>query len=492
MLFNSIGFLIYFVVVIIGYFLIPKNKVWIWLLGASYYFYIQWNAKYAILMFLSTLITYICGISIDLINKKNGKKQKLYKKLFLTLSLILNLGILFFFKYYNFISKSIIETMQILKFNVELPMLELLLPVGISFYTFQALSYTLDVYKGDIKAEYHLGKYSLFVSFFPQLVAGPIERSTNLLPQIKIGKQFDYNRIKQGLLIMGFGFFKKIVIADRLAVISNKVFENPTHYNNGLLIIGVLCFSFQIYCDFSAYSDIAIGCAKVMGYDLMENFNKPYFSKTISEFWRRWHISLGTWFKDYLYIPLGGNRKGKFNYYKNLLVIFFISGLWHGASWNFAIWGLIHAIYQIVGEELKKYKLLIIDKFKLNPKGKVYITYQILMTFILVAIAWIFFRANTLNDAIYILRNILTSVPKIESKDLIKLGLDKKDLFICMSSVLLLLVLEKYDIKKRIIEKIHLKNIVVRWSTYYFLILCIIILGYYGESSIAEFIYFQF
>ncbi|MEG1142538.1 MAG: MBOAT family O-acyltransferase [Clostridia bacterium] len=492
MLFNSIGFLIYFIIVIIGYFLIPKNKVWIWLLGASYYFYIQWNIKYALLMFLSTLITYISGIVIDQINKKYDKKQKLYKKIILIISLFLNLSILFFFKYYNFIGKSILEVAQTLKFKLDLPMLDLILPVGISFYTFQALSYTLDVYKEDIEAEYHLGKYSLFVSFFPQLVAGPIERSTNLLPQIKIGKNFDYDRLRQGLLIMGFGFFKKIVIADRLAVISNQIFENPTHYSGILLIIGVMCFSFQIYCDFSGYSDIAIGCAKVMGYDLMENFNKPYFSKTIGEFWRRWHISLGMWFKDYLYIPLGGKYNGKLKYYRNLLIVFFISGLWHGASWNFAIWGLIHAIYQIIGEESKEYKILIINKLKINSKGRVYKNFQILTTFILVTIAWIFFRANTFNDVMYILNYILKDITKLESKDLLRLGLDKKDLLVCLSSVIGLLFVEKYDIKNKIIQNICSTNILIRWGVYYSLIMVIIVLGYYGESSIAEFIYFQF
>lgn len=429
MLFNSVEFLIYFTIVIVGYFLIPKNKVWIWLLGASYYFYMQWNAKYALLMFLSTLITYISGIAIDQVNKKNKKKQKLYQKIFLIASLVLNLCILFLFKYYNFIGKTVMNLAQNLKLGIKLPILELLLPVGISFYTFQALSYILDVYKGNIKAEYNLGKYSLFVAFFPQLVAGSIERSTNLLPQIKIGNKFDYDKMRQGLLIMGFGFFKKIVIADRLAIMSNHIFENPTNYKGVLLIIGILCFSFQIYCDFSAYSDIAIGCAKVMGYNLMENFNKPYFSKTIAEFWRRWHISLGTWFKDYLYTPLGGKYNGKLNYYKNIFIVFLISGLWHGASWNFAIWGAIHATYQIIGDMLEKYKKLLIQRFRINTDTKIYKRYEIIKTFILVAIAWVFFRANTFNDAVYILKYALKDIRKFKIQDLLKLGLDKKDLW---------------------------------------------------------------
>lgn len=488
MLFNSIEFLIYFIVVIVGYFLIPKNKVWIWLLGASYYFYMQWNAKYALLMFLSTLITYISGIVIDQVNKKADKKEKLYKKICLIISLVLNLSILFLFKYYNFIGKTIMSLTQ----DLNLPTLELLLPVGISFYTFQALSYTLDVYKGDIKAEYNLGKYSLFVSFFPQLVAGPIERSTNLLPQIKLGNKFDYDKMRQGLLTIGFGFFKKVVIADRLAIISNHIFENPTNYKGIPLIVGILCFSFQIYCDFSAYSDIAIGCAKVMGYNLMENFNKPYFSKTVGEFWRRWHISLGTWFKDYLYLPLGGKYNGRLNYYRNILIVFLISGLWHGASWNFVIWGFIHAIYQIIEDGLKNCKKLLIQRFEINTNTNIYVGYEIIKTFILVAIAWVFFRANTFNDAVYILKYALKDIEKFEVGDLLKLGLDKKDLLICISSILLLLFLEKYDMKNKILQKIHFENILIRWGIYYSLIISVIVLGYYGEANVIEFVYFQF
>jgi len=433
MIFNSIDFLIYFIVVVTVYFCIPKKFTWIWLLISSYYFYMYWNIKYLFLILFSTIITYIAGILIDKIRKKDEiffKKETLIKCILL-FSIILNLLILFYFKYFNFFVENINYMLSVFNIPKDLNYIDILLPVGISFYTFQALSYVIDVYKEETKVEYHLGKYALFLVFFPQLVAGPIEKSSNLLPQFKIGNTFKFSNLKE-------------------------------------------------YCDFSAYSDIAKGCAKTMGYNLMINFNKPYLSETIGEFWRRWHISLGNWFKDYLYIPLGGKSNNKLKSYRNLLLVFFISGLWHGASWNFIMWGGIHGLY------------LILEKNSNSKKKKdMYKVFRIFKIFILVSIAWIFFRANNLREAIFILKSLVLFPFYLDTSQIFDLGLDKKDFFLSVVLIVSLMLSEFYNLKNKII---NMKNtsIVLRWTIYYILIFIIIIFGYYGNTVQNNFIYFQF
>ena len=336
MLFNSFAFLIFFPIISILYFIIPHKYRWFFLLTASYYFYMNWKPGYALLIFTSTLVTWLCGLMVE---KSEIKRNK---KVFLILSLLINFGILFVFKYFNFINESVYVLLEKYKIRWTIPNLDILLPVGISFYTFQAVGYTIDVYRGDLKAEKNLGIYALFVSFFPQLVAGPIERAKNLLPQFHEKHFPDPDRINIGLKQMIWGYFIKIVVADRLALYINAVYNNVNAHNGTTLLIATIFFSFQIYCDFAGYSNIAIGAAKIMGFDLMTNFTRPYFSSNIHEFWQRWHISLSTWFRDYLYIPLGGNRVGKFRNYVNILITFVVSGLWHGANWTFVIWGALH------------------------------------------------------------------------------------------------------------------------------------------------------
>ncbi len=343
MLFNTLNYLCFFPIVVLVYFLLATKLRWIWLLFASYFFYMCWKPEYALLIFTSTLVTWVSSL---LIHKYESLGKK---KFFLVSSLLINLGILFFFKYYGFFQLNTNGLLSYLNININLPNFDILLPVGISFYTFQALGYTIDVYQKKIKPELNLGKYALFVSFFPQLVAGPIERSTHLLPQFSQKFTFDYDRIKDGLIIIIWGLVKKVVIADRLAMFVNPVYDNPTAYSGLNLILATVFFAFQIYADFSSYSDIAVGSAKVMGFDLMENFRRPYLAKTIGEFWRRWHISLSTWFRDYLYLPLGGSRVSKLCYFRNILIIFVVSGIWHGASWNFLVWGALHGFYMIFG-----------------------------------------------------------------------------------------------------------------------------------------------
>ena len=314
MLFNSLQFVVFFPIVIILYFLTPYKKRWILLLIASYYFYMCWKVDYIILIMISTLIDYICS------NKMSQINEKIKRKKWLLLSIFSNLGILFGFKYFNFFSENIQSLFNHYNIFYEMPFFNVLLPVGISFYTFQTLSYTIDVYNGKTAAQKHLGVFAVYVSFFPQLVAGPIERSNHLLPQFFRKHDFSYNRVKSGLQKMLWGFFKKIVIADNLAILVDGVYNNVGNYNGLALIVATIFFTFQIYCDFSGYSDIAIGTAKVMGFELRENFKRPYFSKSIREFWQRWHITLSTWFRDYVYIPLGGNRTIKWRWYYNIFI----------------------------------------------------------------------------------------------------------------------------------------------------------------------------
>lgn len=395
MLFNSIEFLVFLPVVVLLYFLLPHKIRWFFLLIASYYFYMNWKPLYAVLIFSSTLITYGCGI---LVEKSNSVRRK---KLFLIVSLSINFSILFIYKYFNFLNDSVFKALDFLNIRWELPNLDLLLPVGISFYTFQAVGYTIDVYKGELKAEKNLGIYALFVSFFPQLVAGPIERAKNLFPQFREKHYFDISRLVSGIKQMVWGFFMKVVIADRLSLIVNTAYNNADSHNGTTLLIATVSFSFQIYCDFAGYSNIAIGASRIMGFDLMTNFRRPYFAKNISEFWQRWHISLSTWFRDYLYIPLGGNRVSKSRNYLNVFITFVVSGIWHGANWTFAFWGFFHGIYNAIQ------KFFGFDKIKLK-NANISKLLMILFNFSLVSLAWIFFRANTISDAFSIIYKIFT------------------------------------------------------------------------------------
>lgn len=333
MLFNSFNFLIFFPIVLLLYFTVPEKMKKIWLLFASYYFYMCWNVKYGILLVAVTLITYWGGIYIE---RNNRNLQR--KKLFLGIISVLIFAILFFFKYYNFMAKSITAFLHVLGITVANRSFDIVLPVGISFFTFQSIGYVVDVYRGD-KAERNLWRYALFISFFPQLVAGPIERSGNLLKQFYEPQVFHYEKIREGLLLMMWGYFLKLMIADRAAIYVDVVFDSFYTYSGMYILVATILFAFQIYCDFAGYSIIAMGAARMLGIELMSNFECPYFSKTVSEFWTRWHVSLGSWFRDYLYIPLGGNRKGTLKKYCNKMSVFFVSGLWHGANWTFFIWG---------------------------------------------------------------------------------------------------------------------------------------------------------
>ena len=398
LLFNSFEYLIFLPIVALLYFLLAPKYRWILLLGASYYFYMSWEAEYALLILFCTAINYLAAILID----KQESKGK--KKLILTIDLILSFGVLFFYKYLGFLTENINSALDLFNSSINLPNFEILLPVGISFFTFQTLSYTIDVYKGTTQVERHFGIFALFVSFFPQLVAGPIERSQNLLTQLHVDKRFDMPRAISGLRMILWGLFKKIVIADNLAVVVNSVYNNLGEHSGISLIIATVAFALQIYGDFSGYSDIAVGSANIMGFNLMKNFDRPYFSKSTGEFWRRWHISLSSWFRDYVYIPLGGSRCGKVRCFFNNMVTFTLSGLWHGANWTFIIWGAINGLYVSTSRLTRDFRAKI--SAKIFKKEFLHNIFRVFITFTLICFSWIFFRANSLGDAIYVITHI--------------------------------------------------------------------------------------
>lgn len=495
LLFNSVDFFIFFPVITVLYFLIPKKIRWVWLLICSYYFYMCWNPKYAILLALSTIITYLSGILIEKANYiEDEKKLVIIKKLWVFISFTSNLSILFLFKYFNFFSENLIKIFSKIHILIAMPSFDFVLPVGISFYTLQALSYTMDVYRKDVKVEKNLFKYALYVSFFPQLLSGPIVKSKDFLYQLNEEHTFDYDRVKSGLLLMIWGYFQKVLIADRLAILVNKVYSNPGNYRGFEIITASVFFAFQIYCDFCGYSNIAIGAAEVMGFRLTKNFERPYFSKSTKEFWRRWHISLSSWFKDYLYIPLGGNRCSKLRKYFNIMVVFLTSGLWHGAALNFLIWGGLHGIYQVIGDLAKPLKKKLIEVFKIRTDAFVYKLFQVLSTFIMVDFAWMFFKASSFKDVKTLILNMMHFNPEIfVNGSIYKLGLDSKNFFAALLSILIVLTVDMLQRNKSLRVQLAKRNIAFRWSLYLAAILSIIIFGIYGSGySAQQFIYVQF
>jgi len=408
--FNSFEFLIFFPIVLLLYYLLPQKLRWIMMLVASYYFYVSWNFSLIWLIMLTTGISYASSLIIEKIKGKypNGEKKP-QERFWLILTLVVSLGILFFFKYFNFISTSTNFIANVFRPADKDPLiLDLILPVGISFYTFQTLSYVIDVYRGSVKAEKHLGYYALYVSFFPQLVAGPIERPENLIPQLHADNKFSWSNAIPGLRKMLIGFFKKMVVADLIAVYVNAVYNAPQSSTGFGVLVATVLFAFQIYCDFSGYTDIAIGCSEVMGIRLMQNFNRPYISESIREFWRRWHISLSSWFKDYLYFPLGGSRCKKWRHMLNIFIVFLVSGLWHGAAWTFVLWGVIHGVYQIVGALTQNIRDNAWKAVGIDPAGRTCRAVRNVCTFGLVSFAWIFFRANSFAELGILLSKLFT------------------------------------------------------------------------------------
>lgn len=495
MVFNSLDFMVFFPIVFLVYCIVPKRVRYIWLLLSSYYFYMCWNAKYALLLLCSTIITWLGGLLIE--RCKNKQKNCRYIVLF---SFVINLVILVFFKYFDFVLENINHMLNSVGGALLSKPYDIILPIGISFYTFQALGYTVDVYRGDVKAERNILKYALFVSFFPQLAAGPIERAGNMMNQIENCERIticDLRRVASGIVLIFWGLFQKMVIADRVAILVNTVFNSYYMYHSYELVVGAVAYALQIYCDFASYSTIAMGVAKVIGFNVMENFNAPYFAMSIQEFWRRWHISLSTWFRDYLYIPLGGNRCSKFKKYRNLMITFLVSGLWHGASWTYILWGGLHGIYQIIGAELMPIKEKINKVCNTKTDCFSYKLGRVIITFVLVDLAWIFFRSSTVHDAVYYIQRMFVKWNPWALFDgtLYTLGLNRFNMNILIVCCIVLFLVDCLQYFKHItIDKfLEAQSIWFRWGVLIILILSIVIYGMYGpQYSAQQFIYFQF
>lgn len=496
MLFNSLQFLVFFPVVLLIYFIIPQKQRYLWLLIASYYFYMCWNAKYALLLLLSTAITYLSGIFLERIKNSELEKKERYKKCVVAISFLLNLGILFYFKYANFTMTMLAHAFETVHIQLNMPTFDIILPVGISFYTFQALSYTMDVYRDEIYAEKNFFRYALFVSFFPQLVAGPIERSKNLLKQLATPKNFDFDDMREGVLLMIWGFFLKMVVADRISIFVDNVYGDYTNFSGMFLVVATILFAFQIYCDFAGYSTIAMGAAKILRIDLMENFQAPYLSASVAEFWRNWHISLTSWFKDYLYIPLGGSRKGKLRKYLNKMIVFLISGLWHGASCSFVVWGGLNGLYQVAGEVLKPLRDRAVKALHLNRESFGHRMVQVLGTFVLIDFSWIFFRASGLLEAYEIIRSMVSVRNPwiLFDGSLYGCGLDEKNFRFMLLSIIVILAADFCKKKGIVIRKFIIKqDYWFRWLVISLSITAIFLFGKYGPAYEAvNFIYFQF
>jgi len=469
------------------YFAIPYRFRWVLLLIASYFFYMSLKPAYIVLITILTLVSYYAGLQMGKTEIKSKRKK------FLILAALVNIGFLFLYKYYDFFNHSFKAIFDHYHLSYEIPALHFILPIGISFYTFKSLSYTIDVYRGDQSPEKRLGYFALYVAFFPQLLAGPIERATRFLPQLYGRIDFDYPRVTKGLKLMLWGLFQKMVIADNLAPLVDSVYNDPTHHQGVSLILATLFFAFQIYCDFSGYSDIAIGAAQVMGFTTMENFNRPYFSKSIAEFWRRWHISLSSWFKDYLYIPMGGNRVSVPRWYLNLFVVMLICGFWHGASWTFLAWGGLHGFYLIFSILTRSARGHLVRMIGLDRVPRLHSYLKILITFSSVCFAWIFFRANSISDALYIISHLFTGWQNIFPADvLIKdllWGSLKFEGIIGLTSIGVLTLIEWGARHGSIVEMISAKPIWIRWPAYYFILLSILLFGHFGTK---QFIYSQF
>ena len=482
MLFNSINFAIFLPIVFFLYWFVTKGNLRlqnILLLVSSYFFYACWDWRFMFLLIFSTLLDYYTGIKIhEAITKP---KQRFW----LWLNIGINLGFLGVFKYYNFFAHSFADGLYLLGFKANLGTLQVILPIGISFYTFHGLSYVIDIYKNRIKPEIDFINYSLFVSFFPLLVAGPIERATHLLPQIIKKREFDYSKAVDGLRQILWGLFKKIVIADNCAEYANTIFNHSSDYTGSTLVLGALFFTFQIYCDFSGYSDIALGTARLFGIDLLRNFAFPYFSRDIAEFWRRWHISLSSWFKDYLYIPLGGSKGGMWMKIRNTFIIFLVSGFWHGANWTFIVWGFLNALYIMPSIIFNTHRnnLDTVAKGKYLPTIKEFLSIGI--TFGLTVFAWIFFRAANVTHAFSYISEIFSSslftIPYFQ-------GISKAVPIVFLTSIFIIV---EWLGREQQYAIAHLEirwSKPLRWAMYYSIILVI----YFFAGSEQQFIYFQF
>jgi alginate O-acetyltransferase complex protein AlgI len=498
MLFNSLQFAIFFPVVIILYFLLPHKFRWALLLGASMYFYMAFVPSYILILGVTIVVDYFAGIWIE--EAESARRRKAY----LVMSLVANIGFLAFFKYFNFLNSNIAGLANLIGWNYPIENLNIILPIGLSFYTFQAMSYTIEVFRRHQKTERHFGIFALYVMFFPQILAGPIERPQNMLHQYHEEHFFDYQRVADGLKLMVWGLFKKIVIADRLAVFVNTYYADPSNASGPLLAVATACFAFQIFCDFSGYSDIAIGAAQVMGFRLMANFKRPYLALSISEFWKRWHMSLSFWFRDYLFLPLAyatsrelprekywSVRAETLIYVIATLITFLLCGLWHGAAWTFIFWGALHGMYLILERQAQKLWKIIPRTFRSLPPGWLRRVVCRIIVFTLVSFAWVFFRADSLKIAYSIAMKMLTDWPYQSVAALGHLLLKDNELLITIFFIALMETVHYFQERGSVRSMLATKPAVVRWVLYTGILVCIIVYGkIYTEPT--QFIYFQF
>ena len=485
MTFNSWEFLIFYPVVLLLYFILPKRAKWPMLLIASYFFYMCYSPDLVFLIFGTTLVSWISAKLME------RTERKALKRTALVLPLACSLGVLFFYKYFDFLSNSIFSALGAFGLKSDPVLLNLALPVGISFYTFQTLSYVIDVYRGNVKTEKNFFFYALFVSFFPQLVAGPIERPDNLIPQLREAHKWSRDNAIKGAKHMLVGFFKKICVADLISGAVDSIYNSPDEAGALGIIIATVLFSVQIYCDFSGYTDIAIGCSRIMGIRLMKNFDHPYMATSIKEFWARWHISLSSWFRDYLYIPLGGNRCSKLRHLLNLFIVFLVSGIWHGAAWTFVIWGAMHGVYQIIGNLTSKHRNRLVIKAGFTEQSTVVVWTRRVITFVLVAFAWIFFRANSISDAFLLLSRLFTFSGGGISETVTSMGLDLPTALLIVASIAVLIFIDrmlKYE------DAPDSSDVLTRSGAFVYFVwivlLCWTLL--LSKDMISTFIYFQF
>lgn len=492
MLFNSLQFALFFPIVTILYFLLPHKHRWWLLLGASAYFYMMFVPSYILILGATIVIDYVIGIWME------QEASPYRKKVYLIASLVANIGFLVFFKYFNFLNTNISTLAQLIGWNYSIQNLEIILPIGLSFHTFQAMGYTIEVFRGNQKAERHFGIYALYVMFYPQLVAGPIERPENMLPQFREEQFFDYQRVTDGLKLMAWGLFKKVVIADRLASMVNGYYDNPYETSGPFLALATVGFAVQIYCDFSGYSDIAIGAAQVMGIKLMDNFKRPYPALSISEFWRRWHISLSTWLRDYVFFPLHRKllrRKSHPTWVIQFLppfVTMLVSGIWHGANWTFVVWGALHGLYLILEMKLKDIWLTISERFRVTLPVWLSHTLMRILVFALVCYAWIFFRASSLPIAFYIATKVFTGW--LDGHSVMQLFYSISvnfELLITFAAVVIMEIVHYFQERGSVRLMLAERPAILRWSLYVGVLVSILVFGKIYQAA-TTFIYFQF
>jgi D-alanyl-lipoteichoic acid acyltransferase DltB (MBOAT superfamily) len=481
MLFNSFQFLFFFVLVWLLFLVTRGTPRKIILLIASYYFYMCWSTRYIWVIWGITLIDFLAGLQIE------KAEQPGRRRLYLGISLFCNLGLLILFKYFNFLTGSFRTASHMFGLRYDPPLLAIILPVGLSFHTFQAMSYTIEVYRRRVPAEKSLLEYALYVAFFPQMVAGPIERPYELLPQFHREPRVSWEGVRSGMVQALWGLFKKMVLADNVADFVKLIYDTPRHFNGAALLLATLLFSIQIYCDFSGYTDIALGLARMMGYELRINFMQPYFSRSVGEFWRRWHISLSTWFRDYVYIPLGGNRVKLSRHYANLMITFVISGLWHGANWTFVAWGFLHGIYLIVAQTTAPFAARLGRMLGLDRVPRLVSCFKIVFTFSLVTVAWVFFRANNLSDAWYIASHLLPPGPL--DPLLLKVGgFSRATAPFLLLSIVAMFVVDWWIAHPAQVPRLWSRPL-FRALAYNACVYAIVFFGYFGHR---DFIYFQF